>query len=531
MNGLAKHRWLSLTFICVSLLIISLDNTILNVTLPVIASELGASASELQWIVDAYVIVFAAMLLTMGSISDRIGRKRALQFGLIWFAVGSFAAALSTSTLMLIVTRALMGVGGAIIMPSTLSIITATFRDPKERSRAISAWAAMFALGVGVGPLTGGWLLEHFAWNSVFLVNLPIAVIALIGGYFFIQDSRDATAPPPDLPGVILSVIGLFTLVFGIIEAGQTSWTDPTVLAAFAAALVLISAFALWESRTTHPMLPLRFFRNLSFTGANAAIAMLTFSLFGALFFLSQFLQSVQGYTPLETGVRLVPMALAAMLGAVISSRLTERFGVKLIVTIGLLLGAGGYFYLSRAASADVSYLVIVTGLAITALGIGTAMPVATDSVMGSLPVDKAGVGSAMNDTTRQIGGAIGIAILGTIMNRTYLTSVNDLLSSNLLFRMVPAQGVDAIRAGVQGAHMVAEQLPVPAMADTLKQTSSAAFVTGMKEAMLVGALILIAAAVITFFILPARIRSWEETVGDQPEPAAPEIAALQQSN
>ena len=200
MNGMAKNRWLSLLFVYTALIVISLDNTILNVALPSIASTLGASASQLQWVVDAYVIVFAAILLTMGSVSDRIGRKRALQFGLLWFAAGSLAAALSTSTPMLIVTRALMGIGGATIMPSTLSIITATFRDPKERSKAIGIWAAMFALGVGIGPLAGGWLLEHFAWNSVFLINLPIVLVALVGGHFFIQESRDANAPSPDLP-------------------------------------------------------------------------------------------------------------------------------------------------------------------------------------------------------------------------------------------------------------------------------------------------------------------------------------------
>ncbi len=530
MQSKSKNRWLSLAFISVSLIIISLDNTILNVALPSIATELGAGASDLQWIVDAYVIVFAAMLLTMGAVSDRIGRKRALQFGLIWFAGGSLGAALSTSTTMLIVTRALMGIGGATIMPSTLSLITATFRDPKERSQAIGIWAAMFALGVGIGPLAGGLLLEHFAWNSVFLVNLPVVVIALIGGYFFIEESRDVNAPPPDVPGVLLSVTGLFALVYGIIEAGQRSWTDSTVLIAFGAALVLLALFAIWESRSKSPMLPLRFFRNPSFTGANAAVALLTFSLFGALFFLSQFFQSVQGYTPLETGFLMLPMALTTVVGAAVSSRLSGRFGIKLMVSLGLLLASGGFLYLSHFATADATYATAVVGLCLTALGIGFAMPTATDSIMGSVPVDKAGVGSAMNDTTRQIGGALGIAILGTIMNRTYLTSVDNLLSSNLLFRIIPEQGIEAIRMGIQGAHMVAAQLPVPAMADTLQQTTSAAFVIGMKDALQVGTVILFIAALITLAILPARVRTWAETVGEQPDSAAPE-PALQHSH
>ncbi len=512
MKNPEKNRWWSLVFVCISLMVISLDNTILNVALPAISRSLGANSSQLQWVLDSYVLVFAAMLLTMGSVGDRLGRKRALQFGLVWFAVGSLAAALSTTTSMLIVTRALLGIGGATIMPSTLSIITAAFRDPKERSKAIGIWAAVFALGVGIGPVIGGWLLERFEWGSVFMVNLPIAAIALIGGHFFIGDSRDENAPDPDIPGVLLSIIGLFTLVYGIIEAGQTSWTDTNVLIAFGASVVLLGLFGWWESHTDHPMLPVRFFRNMSFTGANIAVAMLTFCLFGALFFLSQFFQSVQGYTPLEAGIRILPMALVAMVASSVSARLSERFGIKIITSIGLLISAGGFLYMANFAVADVSYGVAAIGLCITAVGIGLAMPVATDSIMGSVPVDKAGVGSAMNDTTRQIGGALGIAILGTIMNRTYLVSVNNLLATNPLFKLLPDNGVEAIRASITGAHVVAEQIPLGPMAKQLTDTANAAFVTGMKDALFVGAAILFVTAIITFIILPAHIQASSET-------------------
>ena len=526
-------RWWSLLFVCISLLVISLDNTILNVALPSISRTLGASASELQWVVDSYVLVFAAMLLTMGAVGDRIGRKRALQFGLLWFAGGSLVAALSSSTEMLIVTRAFLGIGGATIMPSTLSIITATFRDPKERSQTIGIWAAVFALGVGVGPVAGGWLLEHFHWNSVFLINLPIAAIAVIGGHFFISESRDEHAPAPDIPGVLLSVAGLFALVYGIIEAGMSTWTDPRVLTAFGLSALILGLFALWESRTRQPMLPLRFFRNMSFTGANIAVAMLTFSLFGSMFFMSQFFQSVQGYTPLETGIRILPMSIMAMIGAGISARLSQRFGVKICVVAGILIAAAGFYYMSSIARADVPYPDALLGLCATAFGIGLAMPVATDSIMGSVPVDKAGIGSAMNDTTRQIGGALGIAILGTILNRTYLTSVDDLLSNNLLFRILPAEGVEAIRASIQGAHIVAEQLPVQVMANTLTETADAAFVTGIKDALLVGTVILLVAALLTFIILPARVRPPQETSADAVAPAleALESSKLQKSH
>lgn len=512
MKPIEKNRWWSLFFVCISLMVISLDNTILNVALPAISRALGASASELQWVLDAYVLVFAAMLLTMGSIGDRVGRKRALQFGLVWFAAGSLAAALSSSTAMLIATRAVLGIGGATIMPSTLSIITASFREPKERAKAISIWAAVFALGVGIGPVIGGWLLEHYEWGSVFMVNLPIAAVAIIGGHFMIGESRDEHAPDPDIPGVLLSIGGLFALVYGIIEAGQAGWTDTRVLTAFGAAVLLLGLFGWWENRSSHPMLPVRFFRNMSFTGANAAVAMLTFCLFGALFFLSQFFQSVQGYSPLEAGIRILPMALVAMVASGISARLAARFGIKLVTALGLLIAAGGFLYLAYLADANAAYGVAVIGLSITAVGIGLAMPVATDSIMGSVPVDKAGVGSAMNDTTRQIGGALGIAILGTIMNRTYLSSVNDLLASNPLFALVPERGVEAIRASITGAHVVAEQLPLAPLAKQLTDTANAAFVTGMQDALYVGTGILLAAAIITFLILPARIQAADKS-------------------
>lgn len=507
MKNLEKNRWWSLLFVCISLIVISLDNTVLNVALPAISRAMGASASQLQWVLDAYVLVFAAMLLTIGSIGDRIGRKRALQFGLVWFALGSLAAALSTTTDMLIITRAILGVGGATIMPSTLSIITATFRDPKERSTTIGIWAAVFALGIGIGPVVGGWLLERFAWNSVFFVNLPIAAVAIIGGYYFIEESRDENAPRPDIPGVLLSIVGLFTLVYAIIEAGQRSWTDPTVLLAFAASMVILAGFAWWENHTAQPMLPIRFFRNPSFTGANIAVAMLTFCFFGALFFLSQFFQSVQGYTPFMSGILILPMALVAMFASAVSARLSERFGIKIVTVVGLLISAAGFWYLSYFAAADVAYSLSAVGLCITAVGIGLAMPVATDSIMGSVPVDKAGVGSAMNDTTRQIGGALGIAILGTIMNRTYLVSVDNLIASNPFFKLMPDKAFEAIRASITGAHVVAEQIPLAAMAKQLTDTANAAFVTGMKDALLVGAGILFVAAIITYFVLPARIQ------------------------
>lgn len=499
-----KNRWAGLIFICISLLVISLDNTILNIALPAISKDLGASASELQWIVDAYVLVFAALLLTMGSIGDRVGRKRTLQFGVVWFGLFSLGAALSTHTSMLIVMRAMLGLGGATIMPSTLSLITASFRDPKKRAQAIAIWAAVNGLGMGIGPVIGGWLLEHYQWHTVFYINLPITLIALVGGQFTLEESRDEHAPRPDIPGVLLSIAGLFMLVYGIIEAGQDGWTATHVLAALIAAGVLLGCFAWWENRAPNAMLPLEFFKNRSFAGANIALTLVVFGMFGSLFTLSQFFQSVQGYTALEVGLRILPMALVIMVTAGASAPVAQWLGTKLAVSLGILLLAAGLLYLSHFCTVGASYITILGGLALLGMGIGTAISPATNSIMGSVPVNKAGVGSAMNDSTRQVGGALGVAVLGTIMNHTYLKQVDRL--AQVLPPEMSSQTMHAIENSIQGAHAVAAHLPSPTLVQIVVDTANRAFVSGMTDAMQMGAAIMAVAALIAFVILPAHV-------------------------
>ena len=499
-----EKRWIGLIFLGFSVLIIALDNTVLNLALPSIAKDLGASASELQWIVDGYILVFAALLLTMGSISDRFGRKKTLQVGMIFFALCSLAAALSTSTNMLITTRALMGIGGAVILPSTLSILTATFRDPKERAQAIALWAGTFALGAGIGPLLGGWLMEHFHWSSVFFINLPVVAIAMIGSRFFIMESRDENPRSVDFIGALLSVTGLFAFVYGIIEAGADGWTAANVLYAFGAAVVLLAAFGWWEWHTPNPMLPMRFFKNMSFTGASLALTLVMFAMFGVMFSMSQYFQSVQGYTPLQSGVRLLPMAVVAAVAAAMSARLALAIGTKLTVALGILVAGGGLFYMSQVAEADTTYGVIAVGMCIAALGMGATMSPATNSIMGSLPVNKAGVGSAMNDTTRQVGGALGVAVLGTILNSTYLTKVDTLNNGTL---GLPEQAFEAIRNGIQSAHMVAKTIPDPAVAQAIIDTTNKAFTSGMVDATIVAGAIMVVASLVTLAILPAKVR------------------------
>lgn len=497
------RRWWALAFIGISLLVISLNNSILNVAIPSISRTLGASTSDLQWILDAYTLVFAALLLTMGSINDRIGRKRGLQVGLTIFGVASLVASLSTTTQMLILSRALLGIGSAMIMPSTLSLVTATFRDSQERAQAIAIWAAIFALGIGVGPVLGGLLLQQFEWNSVFLSNLPVVVVALVGGYFFIVESKDEHAPKPDVPGVLLSVTGLFALVFGFIRAGLEGWAATEVVLAFVLAFVLLLAFAIWERRTSQPMLPLGFFRNLSFTAANAALVMVSFSLFGSLFFMGQYFQSVKGMTALEAGVRLLPMALTLTAAAAFSSTVSRHLRTKLTVGIGILIAATGMFILSRVATVDAPYTTVLLGLMVLAVGMGTATSPATNSVMGSVPVTRAGVGSAMNDTTRQIGGALGVAVLGTFMNTIYL---DDLQSASVIDSL-PAQAVSGIRNSIQGAHLVAAQINTPQLSSAIIHTADQAFVSGMTTAMLIASGIMLGAAILTFLLLPSEVQ------------------------
>jgi EmrB/QacA subfamily drug resistance transporter len=507
-----RRRWFGLVFICVSLLIISLDNTVLNVALPAISRDLGASNSELQWIVDAYILVFAALLLTMGSIADRFGRKRVLQFGVGWFGLFSLMAALSTSTTMLIVTRAFLGLGGAIIMPATLSLITATFRDANERAQAIAVWAGIFGLGVGICPVLGGYLLQHYAWHSVFFVNLPVVAIALIGGYLFLDESKDENVRSPDFPGVVLSIVGLFALVYGIIQAGVDGWGASHVVMALIGAAVVLTIFFWWEGTAKNAMLPLYLFRNPSFTGANVAMTLMMFGMMGVFFAMSQYLQSVLGYSALGTGIRLLPIAAAITISAGMSARVAMRFGTKWTVGFGFLIAAVGMFILSQVSSANASYGSILFGMIIMSLGMGTAMSPATNSIMGSVPVSKAGVGSAMNDTTREIGGALGIAVLGTIVNHTYIQQVASLKPQ------LPPQVYVVVADSIQGAHGVAASPQLASAAQSIITVANKAFALGMADSMFIATFVMVAAAVFTFLVLPSDIRCIEEECVEEEE-------------
>jgi EmrB/QacA subfamily drug resistance transporter len=431
-----RRRWLTLLVLCISLIVITLDNTILNVAIPTLAHPvsqggLGASASQLQWIVDAYVLVFAGLLLTAGSLGDRFGRYRLLALGLGLFGAGSALSAFASSADMLIFTRALMGIGGACIMPSTLSIITNVFTNPVERGKAIGVWAGVSALGIGLGPITGGFLLEHFWWGSVFIVNVPIVAVGLVLGFLLVPESRDPSHSALDPLGALLSIVALGSILWAVIEAPSHGWTSGTILVGFAVGLVVLAVFFVWEVRTSHPMLDMHFFENPRFSAASGAITLVFLSLFGTLFLLTQYLQSVLGYSTVKAGAVLLPQAATLMVFAPLSSVWVQRFGTKKVVTTGLLIVTTS-FLLFTTFQPDTAAWHLIAVTMIMGLGMANVMAPCTESIMGSLPRAKTGVGSAVNDTTRQMGGAIGVAVFGSLMASHFTSTMTQKVAGTL---------------------------------------------------------------------------------------------------
>ncbi len=490
------RRWFTLATLCLSLLIIVMDNTILNVAIPSLVRELGATNSQLQWIIDGYTLVFAGLLLTTGSLGDRFGRKKALRIGIVIFATGSILSALASSPTNLILTRAFMGIGGALIMPSTLSILINVFRDPKERGRAIAVWAGFSGLGVAIGPVTGGLLLKHFSWSAVFWVNLPISISALVLGYFFVPESKDPSAPRIDLFGALLSVVGLGAFLFAIIEGPNSGWTSTTVVGAFVLGVVGIIGFISWELHTDHPMLDMSFFQNARFTAANTAITLTFFAMFGSLFLMTQYWQFVHGYSALEAGVRLVPYAMTMMLFAPMSARVVERLGTKVVVTAGLSIISLSMLWLSTIHT-DSSYFRVIVNMCVMSVGMAMTMAPATESVMGSLPREKAGVGSAVNDTTRQMGGALGVAVVGSLVASVYATQIDE---------RGPGLGiVGAALSKARGSLGAAlEEASGSSNPTAFTRAARDAFVDGLSKGLWVSAGVVAVAAFVAFRFLPA---------------------------
>ncbi|HEY6780093.1 MAG TPA: MFS transporter [Thermoleophilaceae bacterium] len=506
MHATTAHdrRWWTLAVLSIALLTISLDNTILNVALPTIERDLGASSSQLQWVVDAYTLVFAGLLLTMGSLGDRFGRRLALVTGLLVFAGGSALSALAGSADMLIAARALMGIGGALIMPSTLSILTNVF-PAHERGKAIGIWAAVAGLGIAIGPVAGGWLIEHFDWSAIFLVNLPIVAIALAATPALVPESRDPAGTRLDPLGAVLSTTGLATLVWSLIEAPSRGWTSGPILAGFGIAVLLLTAFVRWELTSSTPMLDVRLFGIRRFSGASFSIALAFFALFGTIFFLTMYLQDVMDLSALAAGIRVTPVAAGLVLGGPLSARLAERLGTRVVVAAGLLTVAAGLLLLSTLGP-DSGYGTVAAGLVLMGFGMGSTMAPATESIMSSLPLDHAGVGSAMNDTVRMVGGTLGVAVLGSLLSSGYGADMEGATHS------LPEPAAGAAQNSIGGASAVAERIG-GAAGHALGQAAETAFASAMSTSLVVAAAVAAAGAMVAFTVLPARERERSEKV------------------
>jgi EmrB/QacA subfamily drug resistance transporter len=515
-----------LVVLCASALIVNVDNTILNVALPVLVRKLAATSSELQWIVDSYAMVFAGLLLVGGSLADRFGRKRFFLIGLGVFAGGSVGAAFSGSVDLLIAWRAVMGAGAALTIPASLSIVNDLFRDPAERARAIGAWAATIGLGIAIGPIAGGLLLARFWWGSIFLVNVPIVAAAFAGALLLVPESRNPAAGRPDPWGAVLSIAGLGLLLWAIIEAPANGWGSGKVVGAGLASLAVLGAFVAWEARSSHPMLKLGFFADRRFSVAAAAEVLGVFGLLGGLFVLTQFLQFDLGLSPLQAGLRILPMAAVLGVSAPLSPLLGRVIGLKFTVASGLAAVAGGLWQISVVSAVTTTYQDVVPGLLLVGLGAGLLLPTATNSVVGSVPQGDSGTGSASNAVALQVGGALGVAVIGSVLSTRY----QDHMTRALAGRYLPAATAQTILGSLGGALAVAARAG-GATGALLAHAARAAFMSGTEIALAVGAAVAVGGVVLVLARLPLRVSRdspdlQRRTVSTGPSPNAPATAA-----
>jgi EmrB/QacA subfamily drug resistance transporter len=490
---------------------VNLDNTILNVALPTLVLRLNASTDQLQWIVDAYAMVFGGTLLVDGSLADRYGRKRLLITGLVIFGGGSLGAAFAGGVDPLIAWRAVMGAGAAMTIPSGLSIVNDLFRHPTRRAKAVGIWSGTVGLGIAVGPVAGGLLLTHFWWGSVFLVNIPVVVAGIVGTALLVPESRNQATRRPDPVGALLTMTGLGLVLWAIIEGPDHGWHSPGVLGAGVAGLIVIAGFVTWESHSDHPMLPLWFFRSRRFSVALIAVALGVFALLGGLFIQTQFLQFGLGYSPLGAGLRILPIAGVLAAGALNSAWIVRRIGTKFTAAAGLLLVTTGLAQIATVTSVTTTYALVLPGMLLMGLGAGLLIPSVTDSVLGALTQDDAGVGSAMNSTAIQVGGALGVAVVGSVLSTRYQHTLEPALAAH----HVPHVAAQAILGSLGGALAVA-RIAGGSLGVALAQLAREGFMLGSRSAFIVSAGVTGVGVVVVVAALPSR------PPAEEPDPSPP---------
>ena len=525
-STIQRRRWVILGVVVVGLLAIVIDNTVLNVALKTIASPpdkggIGASQSSLEWAINSYTLVFAGLLFTFGVVGDRIGRKRVLMAGLILFGLGSLFSAYSHSPDQLIAARAVMGLGGAAVMPQTLSIIANVF-EPHERARAIGIWTSAVGIGVAIGPVLGGLLLTHFWWGSVFLINVPVTIAGVVAAMILIPESRNHAPGRIDYIGVLASVVGLVLLVYGIVQGGDgESWGSLGVLGPALGGLVVLGLFAWWETRIDHPSLDVRLFKNRSLSASVGSIALLFFGMGGVYFFTSFYLQNVRGYSPLDTGLLAVPFAVGQFVASPRSASLVTRYGARPVLLAGMLMNAvaiGGWAFLSEGSPIwIVAVLFFVQGS-----GLGLAVPAATSTVMEALPRERAGAGSALTNTARQVAVALSVAVLGSILSSAYRNSLTPTLNA------LPDAARSAAGSSITGTQAVAAQLGHAGQ--FLLAPANLAFVDAMRITTAVAAIFAIIGGLAVLRWMPGRKRpTIEELVAAEVAAAERELEAVAQ--
>ena len=520
LSGPYPRRWWALLVLCLSLLIVVMANTSLIVAAPDMTRDLNLSSSDLQWVIDGYTVPYAALMLMLGSIGDRYSRRGALILGLLIFAGGSVMGSLVHHTDLVITARAIMGVGAAIVMPATLSLLVATF--PKsERAKAITAWTATSGLAIAVGPLVAGVLLKHHAWGSTFLINVPIALVAAVAALLLVPPSKAHDAGRIDYIGGLLSMVSVGSLVYATIEGPHFGWGKGPIIAAIVAGVGLV-AFVTWELRHPSPMLDVRKFRSRLFSGSMMAVLFFFFGTFGSIYYATQFLQFVLGYNALSTGIRLLPLAGAVFVGAAVTGQLTPRLGMKPMVIVGMAIGSGGVFLLTRIQTGS-TYADFLAPLLMLGFAIGLSVSPATDTIMESFPENRLGVGGGANDTALELGGSLGIAILGSLLGTSYRGKLTDLVGTHL-----PTAALDTAKDSVGGGLAVAQEIAKspqggPQQGQALAEAVYESFAHAVAHTSLIGGVIMAAGTLVVLGVLPnrraaAKHRSEHHAVGSAVE-------------